>query len=705
MLDENQARVNLLTIEQTENDAENLVALLRRSGFAPHGHYINSIDGLKSLFEEGEVEDLPEICLFSLDQQHISLYAFIEFLKDSGKFLPIIGLTTQSKEEQIINALDLGVRDVLLRHQSEKIRLVFRRELEVGRNWRKLKQTQSNLNEIQKFSRQLMDTSRDAIAYVHEGAHIYANKTYMDMFGYNLLEELQGLPFLNLVKREKQEKFKQFLRKLSKTRSVREEVLETELRKGSGQTFEANIKFTNTIFDNEESTQLIVSEKNDASALQEQLDYLSQRDIATDLYNRSFFNTKLKETVHDASNGKLSAYLLYIGIDKFDSVRKSVGIGDSDIIIRDTAKIIKSLSEAAHPKNIAARFEDDVFTVIAFRQDSQIRSEDLADNMLKEIAGHVCNVGGKSVIVTAHIGMTRIDETSPEFNEVIERALNAATDAAKRGNQKVLYRPKEGEMTQREQDKIWVTKIQSAIKENRMTLFFQPVVTINGENLSRYEVLSRLKESDGKVLEAKQFIEAAERLGVMKEVDQWVIENAINYLKASHQKNKALVFFIKISISSMRSQSFLPWLVDKIKNARLPNNALCFEIKESSAVLHINEAKVLLKTLQQLRCPVIIDDFGSGVNSFQTLKHLDEAALLKVDCNIVKSLNKNKESQELLTNIIDNAHGLAKEVLVPCIENADILSLVWMANANYVEGFFLQAPSEKTDFDFNATGF
>jgi diguanylate cyclase (GGDEF)-like protein/PAS domain S-box-containing protein len=705
VLDENEARVNLLTIEQTENDAENLVALLRRSGFAPHGRYVNSVDRLKSLFEEDEAEEPPEISLFSLDQQHISLSAFIEFLNDSGKFLPIIALTTQSKEDQIISALELGVRDVLLKHQSDKIRLVFRRELEVSRNWRKLKQTQSNLNEIQKFSRQLMDSSRDAIAYIHEGAHIYANKTYLDMFGFSILEELQGLPFLNLVKREKQEKFKQFLRKLSKSRSVREEILETELRKTSGQTFEANIKFTNTIFDNEESTQLIVREKNDASALQEQLDYLSQRDIATDMYNRGYFNNKLKETVYDASNGKLSAHLFYIGVDKFDSVRKSVGIGDSDIIIRDTANIIKKLVEAAHPKNIAARFEDDAFTVIAFREESLVRAEELADNILKEVAAHVCIVGGKSVIITVHIGMTRIDETSPEFNEVIERAINASTEAAKRGNSKVLYRPKEGEMTQREQDKVLVTKIESAIKENRMLLFFQPVVTINGENLARYEVLCRLKESDGKILEAKQFIDAAERLGVMKEVDGWVIDTAINYLKASYQKNKALVFFIKISISSMKSQGFLPWLVEKIKNARLPNNALGFEIKESSAVLHINEAKLLLKTLQQLRCQVIIDDFGSGVNSFQTLKHLDEATLLKVDCNIVKSLGKNKESQELLTNIIDNAHSLAKEVLVPCVENADTLSLVWMANANYVEGFFLQAPTEKTDFDFNATGF
>jgi EAL domain-containing protein (putative c-di-GMP-specific phosphodiesterase class I) len=128
-----------------------------------------------------------------------------------------------------------------------------------------------------------------------------------------------------------------------------------------------------------------------------------------------------------------------------------------------------------------------------------------------------------------------------------------------------------------------------------------------------------------------------------------------------------------------------------------------FELKESTVVAYLKQAKEFAKALKSVHCQLALEDFGNGLNPFQVLNHFP-ADYLKVDASFTKNLHSSEENQKAMRQITDTAHSQNRLILAQQVEDANSLSILWGLGINYIQGNFLQPPSENLEYDFSTMG-
>ena len=185
-----------------------------------------------------------------------------------------------------------------------------------------------------------------------------------------------------------------------------------------------------------------------------------------------------------------------------------------------------------------------------------------------------------------------------------------------------------------------------------------------------------------------------------EKIDRWVILNSIKLLAEHRSKGHNTRLFVHLSANSLQDQTLLPWLSVALKAARLPSDSLVFQIGETDAVTYLKQAKALTQGLAELHCKVALSQFGCALNPFNTLKHLN-VDFVKVDGSFSQDLT-NAENQEALKTLLASLHAQAKLTIVPFVESASVLATLWQAGVNYIQGHYLQGPSQSMDYDFSA---
>jgi diguanylate cyclase (GGDEF)-like protein len=410
--------------------------------------------------------------------------------------------------------------------------------------------------------------------------------------------------------------------------------------------------------------------------------------------------TRLSECLSDAHSGKDNSVLMHLELDNFDKIRQELGINAGDTLLTEVGKLFL---EKIGEENMIARFEGDSFTILSPHFEGAAL-EALTSILLSGVANHSFELDGKSISCTASIGATVIDEDAPDDNEVIARANKAYEEATSSGGNKFnLYKPKAGEMTQKQVDSEWATKIKEALTSDRLKLLFQPVVSLHGDPGERYEVFVRLIDEQGEAVSPSEFMESAERSGIASALDRWVTLNAIKALKERRKAGKQAIFFIKLTAGSLQDESIPGWIKDQITQHQVPAECFVFELKEQTAVSYLNQAKALVQTLHEIESEFTLDGFGSGSNPFQIISHLP-ADYLKIDGHFMENLATSPENQAAIKQLTDKAHTMSKLTIAQRVDDANALSVLWGMGVNFIQGNFLCPPSETADYDFSSMG-
>lgn len=683
--------LRVVIVDDNLNDAETMISTIKSAGFAVRAERATDPEGLQEVLRKHP----PDLLLCTLGLESLDLQQVVRGLREAGRHSPIIALGNGADGE-VVESMELGAEDVVRKDNADHLRLVVARTARCQQQWRELKTYESSLREVEKRCRTLLNTSRDAIAYVHEGMHIYTNDSYLELFGYTDSDEVEGTPIMDMAAPEQQPKMKEFLRNYGKE-GEENQTLNIRLRDTRDHSFDAAIEFSPASIDGEPCTQLLIRNQGDAKALEQQLNYLSQRDLVTGLFNRQHFIEHLQRAIGAATQSGENSALLYMSIDKFNDIKNTVGLSGSDLVIADVGKVLDELSGDDHT---VARFEGETFAMLTSQWDKD-GLEALMTKLRASVADNLCEVEGKTFNCTISIGAALIDENTPEENDLLLRAERACDEAHKAGgNRAIVYRPKEGEMTQKQIDEDWSRRIREAVKENRLRLLFQPVVSLQGESGERYEVFLRMLDPEGAVIPPAEFMPSAERTGMATALDRWVIVSALKRLAERRKEHPDTIFFVKLSVGTLQDAEMLPWISEKIKEIRMPAENLVLELKESTVVNHLKQAKEFVKGLRALRCQFGLEDFGSGLNPFQLLKHL-AVDFVKVDGAFVTDLHDNQENQETIRSITETAHSMNKLVIVPQVADPNTLSVLWGVGANFIQGHFLQEPSEELNYDFS----
>lgn len=691
-MNKEQLTLRLIIVEETQNDAEAIANVLRNAGKAVRFMYAEDQEGLEQALDQ----QLPDLILCARGLEALGLEQLIALLRERALCIPIIAIGDVADETQVIEVLRTGATDLVSFDAPEHLQLVVAREQRNLEMQRDLHFFRTGHKESERRCRALLDSSRDAIAYVHDGMHIYANSSYLEMFGFEDLDEIEGTPIMDMVAAEDHGTFKDFLRTYGKEAGELDRLdVKCVSAKGS---FKAEMEFTPATIDGEPCTQIIIRDQAVGDKeLEQKLKYLSKQDVLTGLFNRQYFMEELELSVGNAHAGSGNSGLLYILLDNFKTVKESVGLGASDLVVSDIAHLIKA---KVGDQGVAARFGDSSFTVLLKGKDA-VAAQALAEQLRHAIEEHIIDVEGRSVTITVSIGISLVTDTAPDAQQTLSRADLACEVARSSGGNRVhLHNPVADEQVGREREQQWNHLIQEALAEGRFHLVYQPIVSLQGETDEKYEVLLRMRDSEGEDIRPGQFLPVAVQTGQITEIDRWVIRKAIQVLAERRRGGANTVFFIKLAGPTLEDQELPLWINQQLKEARLASDAIVLEIAEADASQHLKSAKVFVSAIGALHCKTSIEHFGSSPNSFQLLKHLP-VDYLKIDGKFIHNLMGDSDNQAVVKSIVDMARSMNKLCIAEFVEDASSLTVLFQHGVHYIQGYFLAEPGEGLNYDFS----
>ena len=676
--------IKILLVEDSVEEAEQLISMLRNGGIAVRPARAGNADELQAQL----AAQAPDLLLVNLAVRSIPLKAAAAAANATGKDIAVIAVTAKADEDTVANAFVEGARALILRNRAEHVQSVVRREFEALLMRRSVRRLEAALRETERRCEALLDSSRDPIAYVHEGMHVRANKAYLEIFGFEDFEDIEGMSILDMIAANDADDFKTLLKKLSKGEKPPQK-LNLKAQRGDGSTFDATMEFAEASYEGEPCQQIIFRQQTANVELAKELDALRSKDLVTDLFNRQYCLSELERMVGEAAKGRNDQALLLIEPDNFKSLLDTVGLGNADLLLGDMANLMRR-----HLKDtdIAGRFGEHAFGVLlGGRNADAVRH--LAETIRHAFEERIFEVGKQSVNANVSIGGTLIGEKNANAQIILNQASGALRTAQTEGGNRVnVFDPAAKDKADEEKNKHWLTLIKDALANNGFVLFYQPIVSLHGAEGEFYEILLRMNGPKGEIA-PNFFMPVAEQNGLLAAIDRWVISTAIKALAEREKAGHKTTFFVKLTPQSLDDQTLLPWIAQQLKNARLRGDALVFEMPESKVVTSLKPARAFVTGLKQLHCGFALEQFGSGLNSFQLLKHVD-ASYLKLDRNFMAELPKNKEHQEKIKELCDQAHHAGKLTVAEFVEDAASMSILFSCGVNFVQGNFLQEPEK-----------
>lgn len=684
--------LRLLTIFDASEEAEAHINILRKAGHIVRDMRVEDEEDMLTALDENPVD----LVLAKLSIPGFSARQALDVINRSGRDIPLIAIVPiGSVEGKITEILQAGAHDTVMENQAERLKHVIKREINDLRNRRAHRKCEQMLHETEKRARALIDSSRDAIAYVHEGMHIYANHAYLNMFGYEELDDIQGLPIMDMVSSTDHSTLKEFLRSYTRGK-LTNSTLDLHGQHVEGKQFKITMEFSPASMEGEACTQIIIRDQTLSKELEQKLSAMTQQDLLTGLYNRNFLTEQLDMMIARAIEGKTRGALFFIMLDKYDEIKESNGISTADMLLTEVAGMLNSrISELG----IIARYAGPVFILLVDNVDTR-KASNIANSLCKLIHEHICDLGEQSITTTASIGISLINETSTHSDECIKRAEKGSQQAKiDGGNRSHLYNPAIEEMAEHEQVSHWSQRIKQALQNNLFKLVFQPIVSLHGEPGAHYEVLVRMLDEDQEEIPPAEFIPAAERLNMMHFIDRWVIMNTLMLLTKKQQAGEQTRFFVKLSAGSLTDDDFLAWFRERLQASKVDPSNMVFELSEDTALNYLKQAKLINKGLKELNCRTSLENFGVEQNTFQSLKHL-AVNYIKVHMDLILNLPQSIENQEKVKAIAEEAGSRHIQTIAAFVEDANSLAVLWQCSVNFIQGHFLQQPGAELNYDF-----
>ena len=238
-------------------------------------------------------------------------------------------------------------------------------------------------------------------------------------------------------------------------------------------------------------------------------------------------------------------------------------------------------------------------------------------------------------------------------------------------------------------DKVWVKHIKAALMENRFRLVQQPVASLQGDDPSMFDVLVRMIDTQGKEVLPAEFMAAAERNDLLKNIDRWVVGASLSF--AAQRKPGCL--FVRLSKETVNDVSFLDWLDNHIRTSRAEPARLCFQVPESVAASHIEQLQALAAALRQRGFRFALEAFGAGRDSDGLLANMG-LDFVKIDGAIVQALAKDAELQTRVRNLVEAATRRKIHTIAERVEDANTMAVLWQLGVQYIQGYFVHAPEE-----------
>ncbi len=415
---------------------------------------------------------------------------------------------------------------------------------------------------------------------------------------------------------------------------------------------------------------------------------LANQDHLTGLSNRRRFMQDLNHEIRRVERHGQLGVLLLIDLDHLKLVNDTAGHAAGDQIIVQVAGLLK---RASREQDLLARVSGDEFAVAYPTMDKQ-QGLDKARALLERINGLKPRYGGRTLNISASIGVVTFPDQGKVPVELLAKA-DAAMSSAKTGGRNRVHLYNETDMMRERMDNqlVWKDRLLEALEKDALQLVFQPIVSVAGGQVSHYEVLVRMRESDGTLIAPGKFIPAAEQFGLIQRLDQQIVSKAVRCLADLPRDLGQVGLSINLSGLSVGSQEMYHRIERELREAGVEPSRVTFEITETAACEQLDSAVEFIQKVRQLGCNISLDDFGVGFSSFSYLKHL-RADILKIDGSFIRDIHNNNADQLFVKALVDVARGMGMRTIAEFVENEQVFDRVRSLGVDYVQGYYLGKP-------------
>ncbi|MFV2059601.1 MAG: EAL domain-containing protein [Gammaproteobacteria bacterium] len=552
----------------------------------------------------------------------------------------------------------------------------------------KRKATEVLLQHAEDRYRTLVETAHDLVWSMDNcGNWTYLNNAVTRIYGYDI-KDMMGHNFTDFQAPVSAVQDKRALKQLL----LGEELVqyETILKHKDGT--QRHISFNaKPIFDQKNNIVSITGTARDITdqkAYENELTYQSEHDTLTGLLNRRYFHQELTRVIARVARSGMECALLYIDLDQFKYINDTLGHAAGDTLLIECTNL---LQKHTRDGDMLARFGGDEFTILLYNI-APSKATTVAENLRELFDQYRFYQNGKAYNVTCSIGLSIIDNNITTPDEALSRADLACNVAKTKGRNCVhTSNKRDEEKMGMSEDMGWAARVRDAYENDKFQLMYQPIYSISDKNVEDYEVLLRIPLSDGGMILPGGFIPAAERFGLIHQVDRWTVRKAITTLHDLNNAGHNTRFAINLSGRAFEDQELLPLIANLLKETGLNPQSLTFEITETEAIENLASATTFICKLKDLGCKFALDDFGSGFSSFNYLKNLP-VDILKIDGSFVQSLHKTHVDQAMVQSMNQIAHALGKKTIAEFVENNDTLTLLEGYGVDYAQGHFLGRP-------------
>lgn len=679
--------ISILIIDDSFEEISRISSVLDNSGFRVRSHKVETEDELVELFNSEQIDAI----LLKESNEPLTPKILFQTLTRLHKDIPALILAPSLDGKETAQHIRMGAKDVIAEDEDQHMVAVISRELKNKLSREDHRDVLRKLSASENRYQQLLEYSKLPIAIVQESMFVLVNESFCDIFELDR-EDTDALPVVDILDKAARQTFKDLYKKYLKGPEVFGTAeLTTTFADSLGESKELKIEINTVKYNDEDSLQLII----EPPAGEAGGEVFTDPSGAMPRHRMiQFVDNCIGLASSKALEENSDSCLVCIEIDGYENMQEEQGIGLADELYGVFQIFV---SEYFSGKPLCAFDANNL--LVLFESQGHEQTVDECNLFCKAVDNEVFEFGENSQQITCTVGVALISELTTSTDTVIKRSLKACKQIKESsendvGNKAALYEPEASEIEQEAIDINYLIK--QAFKHDHLQLLYQPMLNFHGESGKHYEVLLGLKP-DHQESYPEDFITMATRSNENHEIDKWVILESMRALIKKEVCDGDESLYIHLSKQSLRNPKFMPWLTAAIAKSKIKPNRLAFQLREHDVSSNLNTATELVKEISDLGSKAIITNFGSSVQPMKVLESI-EFDYAKIDMSFALDAQNGSDGAEKLTDLLDKISGAGIPAIVPCIESAAVLPILWQSNVAYIQGYYVQAPSPVMDY-------
>jgi len=672
--------ISIAVLTEDQDDVEAINRTLRDAGHAARCHWVSSPAKLDDTLSAEDIE----LLILNCDRFKDSIRQVVRVKDRYNPEVPLIATQKLADEASIQSAMQAGACDLVSLSLKTRLVSVVSRELRALRVERALNSTLRSATEYKRQLKDHMESSSSSIALVQEGIFTEVNDAWMTRFQAKDKDELIGMPVMDAFEPESQAALKGALVATIQGKWQSGEKLIVRSRLDTDDAKEIHLEFRSFDLDDGPCVQIrIAPQLRIAEEPTKLVHDALKRDPTTLFYHRAQFVERIgKRLRRKPAQG--THCLVYIKPDKFGELRDDIGILVSEEVLGQFAEEIR---KRLHPRDVAGRFEGTSIMVLLERgsaRDAQVWGKQFCDH----VARHTFEVEDKSIQLTCTVGACGTNEVFSSLEKFIAATVSAhKLGKAAGGNTSFLDQSAEDDTKQQEFDAIWVKHLKAALMDDRFRLAQLSIAGLRSDSIKMYDLLVRMIDEQGNSVLPSEFLPAAERNNMMKNIDRWMLQAAVEFCNTGDADR----VFVRLSRQSIKDSSTASWMQQMFDDESFDCSRLVIQIPERDAAKHIKQTRTLVENARRLGIGFALEHYGTDQERFQILDIL-KPDYIKIDGELMHTLMTDSDMQNAVGRIVKAAQERSIKTIAERVENANAMAVLFQLGLDFMQGHYVHEP-------------